>query len=63
MIRAAVQRIYAQTNVTTLIISVCLIIYETERFIITCWMWEQGNDNNKKKKSAIKGRFTAEVGK
>lgn len=61
MIRAAVQRIYAQTNVTMLIISVCLIIYETERFIITCWMWEQGNDK-KKEKSAIKGRFTAEVG-
>lgn len=62
MIRAAVQHIYAQTNVTTLIISVCLIIYETERFIITCWMWEQGNDKKKKEKSAIKGRFTAEVG-
>lgn len=50
MIRAAVQRIYAQTNVTTLIISICLIIYETERFIITCWMWEQGNKKKKKGK-------------
>lgn len=61
MIRAAVWRIYAQTNVTALIISICLIIYETERFIATCWMWEQGNEKQMRK-TVIKVRFIAAVG-
>lgn len=49
MIRSAVWRIYVQTNVTALIISICLIICQTERCIATCWMWGNEKKNIEKK--------------
>lgn len=49
MIRAAMWRIYAQTNVTALIICICLFIYQTERCIASCWMWGNEKKNIEKK--------------